>query len=234
MKRQRASGIGSRKLAYWLAPLAAALIAAGCGKACQSSRINEVEGAVLADAMGHVDPPEGGVTVALLPGQDEVAIPDADSIVLAIDRRVPWGRVASTVEQVERSGAELGILVGRRGHVRGFVLADEHERRPGVELLGFPSAEGWKSCVRPRGGDEAKCAQQHGGRHIDAAFTRELVREAVRAYNSRDVIVGIPENLSWGDAVRLIDAARTCCFEEEVRVEIINLDARGAPLSDDG
>jgi hypothetical protein len=207
-----------------------ALSAGGCGQACAPKRIAEVEGAVLADAMGRIDAPEGAATVALLPDQREVEIPVADVVALAIDRRVPWGRVVSTIEQVEATGAEVAILVGRRSHVHGFVLEDRHTDRPGVELLGFPASGGWKSCVRPRGGDEAKCAQQHGGRHIDAAFTRELVREAVRAYGSHNVLVGIPVTLEWADAVRLIDAARTCCFEEEVRVEVVSLAHRGAPL----
>jgi hypothetical protein len=208
-----------------------ALALPACGQACAPKRIAEVEGAVLADAMGHIPAPEGAITVALLPDQREVEIPAADVVALAVDRRVPWGRVAATIEQIEATGAEVAILVGRRSQVHGFVLEDGHTGRPGVELLGFPASGGWKSCVRPRGGDEAKCAQQHGGRHIDAAFTRELVREAVRAYRSHDVLVGIPVNLAWADAVRLIDAARTCCFDEEVRVEIVGLDHRGAPLS---
>ena len=221
----------ARAAARYAAPLALVLVAASCGKACQGGRIAEVEGAILADAMGNIDPPEGALTIPILPDQRELDIPSADLVALAVDRRVPFGRVLATVEQLEESGVDTALLVGRRSHVRGFVLEDEHQGRPGVELLGFPSPEGWKSCVRPRGGDEAACAQQHQGTHIDAAGTRDLVREAVRAYNSRDVLVGIPVTLAWADAVRLIDGARTCCFDEEVRVEIVLLDGRGAPLS---
>jgi hypothetical protein len=226
-----AAAVGARWHAGAL--VATAIVAAGCGQACQSGRLVELEGAVLADAKGNVEPPEGGETVALLPDEPEVTIPDAELVVLAIDRRVPWGRVKAVVESVEAKGAQVAILVSRAGRIRAFVLEDEHKDRARVELLGFPSGTGWKSCVRPRGGDEAKCVAQRAGRFIDGAYTREIVREAVRAYNSRDVLVGVPVSLPWGDAVRLIDGARTCCADEEVRIELVTLDERGAPLKDD-
>ena len=77
----------------------------------------------------------------------------------------------------------------------------------------------------PPGVEEAKCVKRRGDtRHVDRAFTRQLVREAVAGYQLSDVVVEIPPDLEWADVMRAVDAAKTCCKEDSPRAAIRVLD----------
>jgi hypothetical protein len=144
------------------------------------------------------------------------AIPDGPVVRLGIDRNVPWHRVAELVEWVTAEGKKPVLLVGRRSKIKAFVLSDE--------LVGDPitvtTTTDGKACVQPPGSPEAKCVQRGDKIHISRAYTRELVREAMRAYRLTDVEVILPPELGWGDVVRALDGARTCCADTTMRVRI--------------
>ena len=80
-----------------------------------------------------------------------------------------------------------------------------------------------KACVSPPGVAEAKCVQRGDKKHIDRAFVRELIREAIRGYGIADVVVELPPTIEWADAVRAVDGARTCCKNVQPRVSVKTL-----------
>jgi hypothetical protein len=60
--------------------------------------------------------------------------------------------------------------------------------------------------------------QSESKTYIEAAYTRELVREAVRGYGLFNAVVELPQDLKWIDVVSAVGGARSCCFEQKVKV----------------
>jgi len=56
-------------------------------------------------------------------------------------------------------------------------------------------------------------------KHIDRAFVRDVMAKAVKAYDLKRVHVMVDPSLTWGDAVRAVDGARTCCTDD-VKMEV--------------
>jgi hypothetical protein len=202
---------GRRAALGCLAGIAA--VASGAG-ACEGNRQARVGEALLAQADSFVAA-EAGATLAVTE-RDVTALPSAPVVRLAIDVGVPWGRVVELLERIEAEGKRAVLLVGNRRGVAGFRLYDALEGEP-IELLTYPDG---KACVKPRESIEAACVQSAAAKHIDRAYVREFVREARKAYDLRDVEVEIPPELTWGDVVRAIDGARTCCKDGSMRVAI--------------
>jgi hypothetical protein len=184
----------------------------GCGPNPYEARI---EGVLLPDAQGVIKMPEGPL-VKVKAGEPDPELPDAPLIKLAIERSVPWERVAALIAAIEAKGATAVPLVGVRTSAFGFVLNDEL-KGPAIQLTSTPDG---KFCVGPPGVDEAKCVQSSDKQHINRSFVRETIREAVQAYDLGDVEVWVPADLHWADVVRTIDGARTCCKGVEVRVHL--------------
>ena len=67
---------------------------------------------------------------------------------------------------------------------------------------------------------EATCVARSDKKHIDRAFVRELTRTAVKEYDLAQVRVVVDPALEWGDAVRAIDGARTCCGQKSISVSV--------------
>lgn len=195
------------------------LVAASLGlPACNGPGPAKVGDATLALALGVEDVPaaaESAPVVEVLPGRP-VTVPSAPRIRLAIDRNATWGEVKAVLDLMAQRKQEPVLLVTERRNVKAFQLEDSFEG-PALDLIAYT---GGKACVRHPDISEAKCVQTRSGKYIDAAFTREIVREAVRGYGMDQVEVELPPALPWADAVRVVDGARTCCLGDPVRVKI--------------
>jgi len=183
--------------------------------ACKSNSQAEVLGVWIPQAAGIEVVPKGD-TVAVLRGEEPASLGTQHNVALAVARDVPWSQLRDLRKELLAAGRVPHLLVAdgrKKGSLR---LYDE--------LLGEPIrvfvSVGGKLCVAPPKTPEAKCVQRGDKTHVDRAFTRELVREAVKGYQLHDVLVDVPADLEWGDVVRAVDGARTCCFEDKVRVRL--------------
>jgi hypothetical protein len=193
------------------AVLVVAMIA-GCG---QNPYEAKVDGVVLADADAVVMPDEGPV-VKLTLDNLEPEIPPVAVARLAIGLDVSWERVQTTIKAMRDAGVRPVLLVGVRQVVRAIVLSDELTG-PSIHLTSTPDG---KFCVGPPTSNEAKCVQSADAKHISRAFLRELIRDAVKAYDLHDVDALVTPDLKWADVVRTVDGARTCCGTTKVRVKL--------------
>ncbi len=191
----------------------AAIVAAspGCGAPKQATDHD----ILLAQATGVIDA-EPGPTITLPGTRRDAPLPDGPVIRVVIARHVTWGEVNYMLRRIEKAGKRYSLLVGRRRKTRAFVLSDKIEGKS-IQLT---ATDDGKACVSPPGVAEAKCVQRRDKVHISRAFTRELVREAMKGYGLRDVRVHLPRRIQWADVVRVVDAARTCCAKVTMRVEI--------------
>jgi hypothetical protein len=188
--------------------------AAACG---QNPYQATVDGVLLADADAVV-PVEDGPLVKLTLADLEPAIPDAPVIRLAIARDVSWERVQKMLAAVKEKGVRPVLLVGRRSEIHAFVLSEEVS----IDSIHLTSTPDGKFCVGPPGVNEAKCVQGADRKHVQRAFVRETVRDAVKAYGIDEVDVVVTPDLEWADVVRTIDGARTCCKDTPVKVKLID------------
>lgn len=190
-----------------------AAVVAACGPNPYEARI---EGVLLADADATA-PAGDGPLVKVTPGV-EPELPAAGATKtarLAIARDVAWSRVQAVVNELRARGIEPTILVGNRSDVRGFVLSEPLDG-PAIQLTSTPDG---KFCVGPPTTNEAKCVQSSDRKHINRAFVRETIRDAVKAYGLTEVDVQVAPDLEWADVVRTIDGARTCCGSS-ARIEV--------------
>lgn len=195
--------------------------------ACDAPPLAKVGETFLAQAADTRELPKSTDAVQLeLSKLDAQNPPAAAEIHLAIAKDVPWRTVRTTIASLESAGKTVRLLSAQRRRIGEFVLYDSLEDRP-IEVVA--RVEG-QACVRLPGVDEAKCVQRADAKHIDRAHLRQLVREAVRVSEIRDVDVFIPADLEWADVVRAVDAARTCCKEaQRPRVRLVDLETRDAP-----
>lgn len=196
-----------------LLPVVALIAAAGCSK--PKDREVKVDGILLPQALAVIEA-EPGPTLHV-PGDDLTTLPEGPVVRLAIARTVPWREVDALIRRVEAAGKRPVLLVGKRHHVRAFVLTEE---LTGKESIALTATSDYKACVSPPGVEEAKCVQPIDPKYIDVAHTRKLVREAMRKYHLTDVDVEVPADLGWVDVVRIIDGARTCCQGTAMRVRL--------------
>jgi len=191
------------------------LALAACGPNPYQAKVEDI---LLADADDVVAvPKDSGPLVKLSLEYLEPEIPDAPVFRLAIARDVSWERVQKTLEAAKAKGARPIILVGRRSDVRGFVLSDEI----GEHSIHLTSTPDGKFCVGPPTTFEAKCVQGADKKHVQRAFVRETIRDAVKAYGITEVDVMVTPDLEWADVVKTIDGARTCCGDTDVRVKLL-------------
>jgi hypothetical protein len=210
--------IGSGGKASRLAACLIALLALG---ACKVTRQAHVEGIWVAQAAGLIDAPKGD-TLPITRGLKVETLPDTPNVRLAVARDVPWSEVRGLRQRILDAGKTPYWIVADDRNVGALELYEELEGEP---INVFVSVGG-KLCVAPPGSPEAKCVQRGDKLHVDRAFTRELVREAVGAYGLHDVLVDIPPDIEWGDVARAVDGARTCCLiddrkdNDEIRVRL--------------
>lgn len=198
--------------------IAAAIVSGALG-GCQANPGQAFVGkAMLPECSGVIDATPG-VDLVVLPGDEDVVIPDGKVIRIAADRDVTWGTVRGLRDKIVADGRQAVLLVGVRTSVHAFHLSDPLQD-PKAAMQVTATIDG-KACVSPPGVPEAKCVQRGDKKHISRAFTRELVREAMKAYQLTDVAVQVPDDLGWADVIRTIDGARTCCGDTKMRVFLI-------------
>ncbi len=187
---------------------------------CKSRSQAEVAGVWVAQAEGIESLPQGKA-VALERGRlpadaSDKVLGEGPDVLLAIGRDVRWAKIRDLRKGLIESGRTPYLVVANGRKKGAFKLHDELQ---GEAIKVFVSVGG-KLCVAPPNSPEAKCVQRGDRSHVDRAFTRELVREAVKGYGLHDVTVDVPADLEWADVVRAVDGARTCCFEDKVRVHL--------------
>ena len=191
------------------------LVLAACGPNPYQAKVEDI---LLADADDVIAvPKDSGPLVKLSLEHLEPEIPDAPVFRLAIARDVAWEKVQKTLEAAKAKGATPIVLVGRRSDVYAFVLTDEI----GEHSIHLTSTPDGKFCVGPPTTFEAKCVQGADKKHVQRAFVRETIRDAVKAYGITDVDVMVTPDLEWADVVKTIDGARTCCGDTDVRVKLL-------------
>ena len=196
-------------------------VSAGLGVgACKNKGHAEVDGILIPQADGTIDAPDGATMAVNGDTIDTAKVPDGSPVVrLAIAREVPWDRVAALVERVKAAGRTPLLLAGDDHEVKGFRLEDDAARGVERAITVIAYVDG-QACVQPPGAIEAKCVKSPDGKYIDRAFLRELVREQVKVFDVKTVVVEVASGLPWADVVRTIDGARTCCYETEVAVRL--------------
>ncbi len=191
--------------------------------ACKGPGPMQVGDATLALAFGVEPlPPEAETApvVEILPERTST-IPSAPVVKFAIDRKTTWGKVKANLDIARQRGQTVIILVAERRKVRSFRLEDAVDG-PALDVIAYTDG---KACVRHPDVREAKCVQSGSRSYIDAAFTRELVREAVKGYQVSQAEVDLPTDLHWDDVVRVIDAARTAFMDDPIPVAIRQISA---------
>jgi hypothetical protein len=178
----------------------AMLVLAGCGPGEP-----HVGGAYLIDAADTIKAPEGPTIVV---GKDKLPSKLSGPVRLAADRNLPYADVIAAAKAVKAAGGQPVLLVARREFVEALPEAAQPSGAPAIRIA---AREGGKACVSPPDNDEATCVSRKDAPRIDRAFVRQLTNRAVSEYGLKDVHVKIDPGLTWGDGVRAIDGARTCC-----------------------
>lgn len=190
-----------------------ALLAA-CGNNPYEAKI---DGVVLADCEGSVPvPADSGPVVKLTLDNLEPEIPDVEVARLAIAVDVSWGRVKTAIAAMRAKGVRPVLLAGKRDEVRAVVLSDELTGTS-IHLTSTPDG---KFCIGPPTSNQAKCVQGSDKKHIQRGYLRELMRDAVKAYDMHDVDAMVNDEMWWADVVKTVDGARTCCGDVPVRVKL--------------
>lgn len=193
-----------------------AVLAAGCSQELEA----RVGGAVLPQANGvtaaRVDD-RAGPLVVVTPGGAVPALA-AGPVRLAIDLRVPWTEMRAVLARADEVGARPVVLVGQRAARRGFEIADPIDRERFALRL-RPTGTG-KFCLSPPGTREAYCVESADRRHISALYVREAVQKAVLEYRIMQAWVVPDDDARWGDIVRTMDGARTCCGKQPFAVAV--------------
>lgn len=215
--KHRASGIGARFGSQW--PMRRALpvlLTAAALLGCDQQLDARVGGVVLPQANAHV-PAGDGPVVVIKPGAPAPAL-SAGPVRLAVDLGVPWKQLAAVLDDADRAGARPTFLVGRRHVVHGFALSDE--LLDGYKLR-FQTTGIGKFCMSPPGTREAYCVESADHRHISSMYVREAVQKAVAEYGIMQALVSPDDDARWGDVVRTVDGARTCCGDRRFRVAVV-------------
>jgi hypothetical protein len=182
--------------------LAAVGALAACGGGPRDVKVGD---AVLVLSEG--DRPAAEAPAISLPGAP-ATLPDGQILRVAIDRQAPVSDAHALLARLDEAGRTPVLLVAdRRGRVHAFERPPAAGDAPAIRLIATPDG---KACVALPDVEEAKCVTTTYG-HIDRAFTRTGVREAVTVSGLTTVAVEADPTLEWGDFVRTVDAARTCC-----------------------
>jgi hypothetical protein len=149
---------------------------------------------------------------------------------VAADRNALWSDVLAVVDEIRAAGGEPALLVARRGDIyalpppappkpdeslRMVALSDHHQvcvSLPGVQLE-LSAPPGAKV-------EEKSCVSRLDHMHVDRSHVRELVRRTLKQTGLTRVRAVIDPSLSWADALRAIDGARTCCGTTPIEVSV--------------
>jgi len=178
-------------------------------------------------AANEVIAPESGPVLVLGPAPDAPlpAVPKGAPVVqIAAARDLPYARVRELVKAVHAAGARPVLLVGAGGKPMALPHTGAAITRS-ILLETEKSGDDAKACMQPPEALERQCAARPGSPHVDRAFVRQIVRDAVKGYGIDVVHVKPDEQMSWADAVRAFDGARTCCGKDaKITVSIEDLE----------
>lgn len=197
----------------------ALLIMVGSG-ACKSRSQAYAANVWIAQAEGIMNKPKG-TAVAIVRGEVPTVITEelfgtSQDVLLAVARDVQWHHIRDLRKALIDAGRVPHLLVANQRKVGTLKLRDTLKGEP----IRLDVSVGGKICVSPPNSIKARCAERGDRKHVDRALTRESIRDAVKAYGLHDVLVDVPADLEWAEVVRAIDGARTCCFEDIVRVRL--------------
>lgn len=179
----------------------------------------------LVEADG-VEPAAEG-TVVEVPGEIPRSL--SGPIRLAIDRDVTYADALKAIKAVKAAGGTPVLLAIQRNRVVAIPeIVGGAASDKAVRLKARTDASGCdakqpqcvQACVSPPDNEEATCVRRPEGLHVDRAFVRQLLARAISEWSLTDVHVWVDPKLSWADAVRAIDGARTCCGEGKVKVTV--------------
>ncbi len=143
--------------------------------------------------------------------------PADETIELALSWDIPWSQVNKMLLELEKAGKNVHLVVGQNEKRAVFQLEDKFED---FRVLRLNDQGQGKACLTAPNVKEGKCVQSWEKKYIDRAGVREIVREGVKSLGIEAVQVEVwPETL-WGDVVRLIDGARTCCGATRIKVRL--------------
>lgn len=163
--------------------------------------------AYLADADGTIDAIEGPVIEVGV-----TAIPESMTgpVRIAVDRNLPYSNGIDAIAKVAKAGGEPIVLIGRRHYVEALPKPDAKI----ANAIRLSARTEGKACVSPPGTEEATCVSRKDHAHIDRAFVRQIIAQAVKEYRLHHVHVVVEAGVTWGDAIRALDGARTCCGQD--------------------
>ncbi len=178
----------------------------------------------LAEADG-VEPAAEGPVVEV-PGDIPKSL--SGPVRVAIDQSVTYGDAIKALKAVKAAGGTPVLLVLLRNRIAAMPPLSGHKSDKAVRLKARTDASGCsadqplcvQACISPPDNDEATCVRRPDGLHVDRAFVRQVLYKAISEWALSDVHVWVDPKLSWADAVRAIDGARTCCGEGKVRVSV--------------
>jgi len=189
----------------------ALLLVAVVMAACQQSE-PVVGKAYIIEATGTRPAPEGPlIEVGVTPIPEHLSGP----VRVAIDRNLPYPEAIEALKKIEAAGGQPFALVAVRDKVAALIPPDQ-KTGPAIQLWADP---GGRACIAPPGTNSATCVTPQATKHIDRAFVRDVMAKAVKAYDLQRVHVMVDASLTWGDAVRALDGARTCCLDD-VKMEV--------------
>jgi hypothetical protein len=194
------------------------LLAAALLGGCKGRGLAKVERILLAQADSATVPAPTDGALLLVGSTDIELIPTEPKIRLALSWDKAWKDVNKLITRLETSQREVVLLVGKDEEVGAFALENPTNAK-GRKIRLNDNASG-KACVTVPGVKEGKCVQSYDKKYIDRAGVREIVREAVKATGIEAVEVEVWPDLVWGDVVRLIDGARTCCADRQISVQL--------------
>jgi hypothetical protein len=187
------------------------LVFALAASACHESE-PVVGKAYLIEATGTRPAPEGPtIELGVTPIPESLKGP----VRVAIDREVPYTTAVEALKKIQAAGGQPAVLVAVRDKMAALIPPDA-KSGPAINLWADPNG---RACVAPPGTPNATCVTPQATKHIDRAFVRDIVFKAVKAYDLQRVHVLVDPSVSWADAVRAIDGARTCCGEDQ-KIEV--------------
>jgi hypothetical protein len=170
--------------------------------------------AYLIEATGTRPAPESAITIEL--GTTPIPAKLSGPVRVAIDRDVPYQTVVADMKKIRAAGGIPAPLVAVRERTEELLPPDE-KTGDAINLWADPDG---KACVAPPESQTATCINGQATQHIDRAFVRDVMLKAVKEYEMKRVQVIVDPTITWGDAVRAIDGARTCCGDTKIEVSV--------------
>lgn len=147
----------------------------------------------------------GHVSVVQASGEIDRVQGGASPAVFAVDRRAPW-RVVKELYVTEKNRGGVIFLVNFNGQVRGLSLEEEIVQ----PALWLSAESNGAMCLSPPGTDDKGCLGAMD-RRVSRAGAVDIAKRSVEKYGVTSFEVTVHDGVNFGDVVRLLDSARSCC-----------------------